>query len=81
MACKALNFMAISMGFMKFYTVILMFFSLRYLLVSQENLLGIGEVVTVKAYFVVYFARLLYFLLVAGIFTACFVGNKLRMVN
>jgi len=42
--------MAISMGFMQFYTVILMFFSFSYLLVGQENLLGIGEVMTVKAY-------------------------------
>ncbi len=58
-----------------------MFFSLSYPLVGQENLLGIGEVMAIQAYPVIYFARLLYFLLVAGIFTACFVGNKLRMVN
>jgi hypothetical protein len=81
MACKALDLMFLSMGFMQFYTVRRMFHCPGCPPVSNENLFGVCVIVAVQTYPVIYFAHFLYFFFVAGIFTACFVRNKLRMVN
>ncbi len=56
----------ISVGFMQFYAV---------------GLLLIAKAVAVQAYSIGYLACLLDYFLMAGIFTACFIGDKLGMIN
>ena len=66
MTSETLDLFMACVGFMQFHAV---------------GMLVLAEAVAVQAHVVVHFGCLLNFIFVTGVFAACFIGNKLGVVN